>query len=162
MNSNLTFENYFYHERLGKETHAINCTYVFCIYCKKNIGSINTSNSVLIINKGPNVSYRIPYCSEKCKTEDPNSVEFIENYISLCDSFKPRFIKESINEKERNDRIRDKELIIKTKHKKNLIIQSSILALLILGVLYLINGMNVIGYFFGLLLFLIIRSLLKK
>jgi hypothetical protein len=162
MNSNLTFDNYFFFERLGKEIHAIDCTYGFCVYCNKFIGSLNHGNSVLIIKNGPNISYRIPYCSEKCKTEDPNSVEFIKNYVSLCDSFKPRFKKQEEYEKQRNDTRKENELIIKTKNKKILFIQSSVLVLIILAGLYLIDGMNIIGYFFGLLLFLIIRSLLKK
>jgi hypothetical protein len=160
MDSNLTFENYFYNERLGKETHAMKGSSYCCIWCKKFIGSIYTANS-LVITKGQNVSYCIPYCSEKCKTEDPNSVGFIENYIKTYDSFKPRFIKEANYEKQRNDRNKENELILKSKNQKILYIKSIVLGLIILAVLYGTNGMNVIGYFFGLLFFLIVRSLLK-
>ena len=160
MDSNLTFENYFYNERLGKETHAMKGSYFHCVWCKKYIGSIYTGNSV-VIAKGPNISYCIPYCSEKCKTEDPNSGAFIENYINICDSFKPRFIKEANCEKQRIDSIKENELILKSKKQKILVIKSIILGLIIIAVLYGINGMNIIGYFFGLLFFLIVRSLLK-
>ena len=162
MNSNLTFENYFHFEQLGKEIHSIDFTYGYCVYCNKFIGSLKHGNSVLIIKNGPNVSYRIPYCSEKCKTKDPNSAEFIINYVNLCDSFKPRYKKQEEYEKQRNENRKEIELKIKTKNKKILFIQSSVLVLIIIAVLYLINGMNIIGYFFGLFLFLIIRSLLKK
>ena len=51
-----------------------------------------------------------------------------------------------------------KKLKRRTKKKKILNLKLILLATIILATLYLINGMNIVGYFFGLLLFLFIRS----
>jgi hypothetical protein len=157
MNLDLRYIDYNYFERSGYEKHAINYSNGNCIWCNKDIGHYFHGNP-MVIEKGL-VSYYVPYCSNKCKSEDPNSVEFIISYISACDSFKPRFIKAEILAKEKKESKLNEELIAYSKKKKILNIKLILLALIILATLYLINGMNIVGYFFGLLLFLIVRSL---
>lgn len=158
MNLDLRYIDYNYFERSGNEKHAINYSNGHCIWCNKDIGHYFHGNP-MVIKKGSNVSYYVPYCSNKCKSEDPNSDEFIINYISACDSFKPRFIKAEIVAKEKKESKLNEELITYSKKKKILNLKLILLALIILATLYLINSMNIVGYFFGLLLFLIVRSL---
>ena len=159
MNLDLRYIDYNYFERSGYEKHAINYSNGNCIWCNKDIGHYFYGNP-MVINKG-HVSYYVPYCSNKCKTEDPNSVEFIISYISACDSFKPIFIKDEILAKEKKESRLNEQLIAYSKKKKILNLKLILLALIILATLYLINGMNIVGYFFGLLLFLFIRSMNK-
>lgn len=156
MNSDLKYIDYNYFERSGNELHAINYSNGNCIWCNKDIGHYFHGNP-MVIKKGL-VSYYVPYCSNKCKTEDPNSVEFIISYISACDSFKHRFIKGKILAKEKKENRLNEQLITYSKKKKILNLKLILLATIILATLYLINGMNIVGYFFGLLLFLFIRS----
>ena len=69
MNLDLRYIDYNYFERSGNEKHAINYSNGHCIWCNKDIGHYFHGNP-MVIKKGSNVSYYVPYCSNKCKTDN--------------------------------------------------------------------------------------------
>jgi hypothetical protein len=146
--------NYSYAERSGgREYHLMeNST---CIWCSKFI----PQNGGLKINIEKKCYWGIPYCSNKCRSEDPKSEIYIELFIHNTNILKENYLKDIAMDEARKESKLNEELIAYSKKKKILNLKLIFLALIILATLYLINGMNIVGYFFGLLLFLIVRSL---
>ena len=145
--------NYSYAERSGGiEYHFMeNST---CIWCSKCI----PENGGLKINIEKKRYCGIPYCSNKCRSEDPKSEIYIELFIHNTNILKENYLKDIARNEARKQSRLNEQLITYSKKKKILNLKLILLALIILATLYLINGMNIVGYFFGLLLFLFIRS----